>query len=53
MRITHKPGDAMQVDWAGEMIPYYDTVTGEEYKAYCLLPRSLAAVTSTRKRAEI
>ena len=34
MRITHKPGDAMQVDWAGETIPYYDTVTGEEYKAY-------------------
>ena len=34
MRITHKPGDAMQVDWAGETIPYYDPVTGEEYKAY-------------------
>lgn len=34
MRITHKPGDAMQVDWAGETIPYYDAVTGEEYKAY-------------------
>lgn len=34
MRITHKPGDAMQVDWAGETIPYYDPVTGEQYKAY-------------------
>ncbi len=34
MRITHKPGDAMQVDWAGETIPYFDAVTGEEYKAY-------------------
>lgn len=34
MRITHKPGDAMQVDWAGETIPYFDPVTGEEYKAY-------------------
>lgn len=34
MRITHKPGDAMQVDWAGETIPYYDAATGEEYKAY-------------------
>ena len=34
MRITHKPGDTMQVDWAGETIPYYDSITGEEYKAY-------------------
>ncbi|MCD7854077.1 MAG: IS21 family transposase [Clostridiales bacterium] len=34
MRITHKPGDAMQVDWAGTTIPYYDRVTGEAYNAY-------------------
>jgi integrase catalytic subunit len=34
MRVTHKPGDNMQVDWAGSTIPYYDSVTGEEYKAY-------------------
>ena len=34
MRITHKPGDTMQVDWAGGTIPYYDSVTGEEFKAY-------------------
>ena len=34
MRITHKPGEVMQVDWAGRTIPYYDSVTGEEYKAY-------------------
>ncbi|MBR6873995.1 MAG: IS21 family transposase [Ruminococcus sp.] len=34
MRVTHKPGDTMQVDWAGGTIPYYDSVTGEEYKAY-------------------
>lgn len=33
MRINHKPGETMQVDWAGEAIPYYDSVTGEEYKA--------------------
>ena len=32
--VTHKPGDTMQVDWAGGTIPYYDSVTGEEYKAY-------------------
>ena len=34
MRVMHKPGDTMQVDWAGGTIPYYDPVTGEEYKAY-------------------
>ena len=34
MRVAHKPGDTMQVDWAGGTIPYYDSVTGEEYKAY-------------------
>lgn len=34
MRINHKPGDAMQVDWAGTTIPYYDRVTGEVYEAY-------------------
>lgn len=34
MRIQHKPGEAMQVDWAGNSIPVYDPVTGEESKAY-------------------
>lgn len=34
MRVTHKPGDTMQVDWAGGTIPYFDPITGEEYKAY-------------------
>lgn len=34
MRINHKPGETMQVDWAGGTIPYFDSVTGEEYKAY-------------------
>lgn len=34
MRIQHKPGDAMEVDWAGDTIPVYDPVTGEEGKAY-------------------
>lgn len=34
MRVAHKPGETMQVDWAGGTIPYYDSVTGEEYKAY-------------------
>lgn len=34
MRIQHKPGDAMQVDWAGNTIPVYDSVTGDVGKAY-------------------
>jgi len=29
MRIQHKPGDVMQVDWAGETIPIYDQAGGE------------------------
>ena len=29
MRITHKPGDAMQVDWAGDPLFITDPVTGE------------------------
>ena len=40
MRVTHKPGNTMQVDWAGGTIPYYDSVTGEEYKA-CLFVAAL------------
>ena len=34
MRILHKPGDAMQVDWAGNTLDIYDPVTGEVSKAY-------------------
>jgi len=34
MRITHKPGDAMQVDWAGDLLYIMDPVTGEEEPAY-------------------
>ena len=34
MRIHHKPGDAMEVDWAGQTLPVYDAVTGEVSKAY-------------------
>lgn len=33
MRIRHKPGEAMQVDWAGNTIPVYDSVTGDVSKA--------------------
>ena len=34
MRITHKPGDSMQVDWAGDPLYITDPVTGEEKPAY-------------------
>lgn len=34
MRINHKPGDVMQVDWAGTTIKYHDSVTGDAYDAY-------------------
>ena len=34
MRITHKPGDAMQVDWAGDPLFITDSVTGELSPAY-------------------
>lgn len=34
MRIQHKPGDVIEVDWAGNTLPIYDSVSGEEYKAY-------------------
>lgn len=34
MRIHHKPGDVMEVDWAGNTLPIYDSVTGESSPAY-------------------
>jgi transposase len=34
MRIQHKPGDAIEVDWAGDTIPVFDSATGEESAAY-------------------
>lgn len=34
MRIQHKPGDAMEVDWAGNTIPMFDPVTGKETAIY-------------------
>jgi transposase len=34
MRITRKPGDMLEVDWAGSTIDIYDPVTGEITSAY-------------------
>ena len=46
MRIHHKPGDTMQVDWAGNTIPLYDRYTGEIRDVYlfvAVLPCSCKA----------
>jgi len=29
MRISRKPGDLMEVDWAGNTLTIYDSVTGD------------------------
>ena len=34
MRIKHKPGNAVMVDWAGSTFEIYDSVTGESTRAY-------------------
>ena len=34
MRIKRKPGDTFEVDWAGNTMPIYDRVTGEQCDAY-------------------
>ena len=34
MRIQHKPGDTMEVDWAGATLEIHDPVTGAVSKAY-------------------
>lgn len=34
MRINRKPGDLMEVDWAGKTLDVYDSITGEVYEAY-------------------
>ena len=34
MRIQHKPGDIMEVEWAGATLDIHDPVTGEVRKAY-------------------
>lgn len=43
MHLEHKPGDVMQVDWAGDTLSMTDTTTGEVLKLYlfvCTLPYS-------------
>ena len=43
MHLEHKPGDIMQVDWAGDTMQMVDTTTGELLDVYlfvCTLPYS-------------
>lgn len=43
MHLEHKPGDIMQVDWAGDTLSMVDTTTGEVVDVYlfvCTLPCS-------------
>ena len=52
MRIQHKPGDAMEVDWAGSTLGIHDPVTGEVSKAYlfiAVLPCSGFAYAEARE----
>lgn len=37
MRIQHKPGYAIEVDWAGDTLSVYDSVTGEQSQAYLVV----------------
>ncbi len=34
MHIEHKPGEKLEVDWAGQTLPVIDSVAGTEAKAY-------------------
>ena len=48
MRLEHKPGETMQVDWAGQTTHIVDTDTGEQLDAYlfvAVLPYSGYAYT--------
>jgi transposase len=37
MRINRKPGDLMEVDWAGKTLDIYDNITGETIEAYLFI----------------
>jgi transposase len=44
MRIHHKPGQKMEIDWAGDTAHIIDNITGEQIKAYlfvAVLPYSM------------
>lgn len=44
LRISHKPGEAMEVDWVGDTLKVFDELSGQSMKAYVFvacLPCSL------------
>jgi transposase len=51
LRIRRKPGEIMEVDWAGSTAFIIDRDTGEKVKAYCSLRHYRAANFHTRKLA--
>lgn len=53
MRIQHKPGDTMEVDWAGSTLDIYNPATGEVSKAIYLWQSCHAAVLPMQKPAMI
>ena len=53
MRISHKPGEIMEVDWAGNTLPVYDSVTGETIPIYVLWRYCLAPDLPMRKAVQI
>ena len=52
MRIQHKPGDTMEVDWAGATLDIHDPVTGEVSKAYPLVDMQRLRERMDAKRRE-
>lgn len=53
MRIQHKPGDAMEVDWAGNTLDIQDPVTGEISKAYLFIADTLQRLAYAEAREDM
>ena len=47
MHLNHKPGEVMQVDWAGDTAAVIDTDTGEIIPAYVLWQPCPTVATAT------
>ncbi len=49
MHIEHKPGEKLEVDWAGQTLPVIDTITGTEAKAYLFVATLSCSGTLTSR----
>ena len=47
MHLEHKPGEILQVDWAGNKAYYLDPYTGNKTTAYLFLQHCPTAVIRT------